>query len=137
MPPPTALAAANEIAVISGGSDAWFRAAAARGVGDPVVGATCDGVYNLVADYQGADIAARLVDIVLDVKDAMHVAAQRLFVLQDSLGRIPVVDLGQEPPPRAGEGLEHHGVAHLLDGVQGRFRREGNPCPRYGDARIF
>ena len=100
--------------------------AAARGVGDPVGRAAIDGVDHLVAGYQRADVPAGLVHVLLDVEDGVDVAAQGGFVFENGLSRVPVVDAGQQPPPRAEERLEHHRVAHLLDGFQRRLRREGD-----------
>ena len=59
------------------------------------------------------------------------VRAQDLLVLEHCLGRLPVVDLGHQPPPRADAGLENHGVAELLDGLQRGLRGEGNQVARH------
>ena len=49
-----------------------------------------------------------------------------LLVLQNGLGGIAVVDLGQQAPPRANGRLHHHRIAQRLDGLQGRFGGEGD-----------
>ena len=73
---------------------------------------------RLVADDEGADVAPGLVDVLLDVEDRVVIRAQHLLVLQDRLGRLAVVDLGQQAAPRADGRLQHHRIAHLLDGAR-------------------
>lgn len=52
----------------------------------------------------------------------MVIAAQNLLVLQDGFGRIPVIDLGNEPPPGPGGGLDDTGVSQLIHRLEGGFR---------------
>ena len=56
----------------------------ARRVGDPVLRAAIHGVDHLVARHDHADVARRLVDVLLDVEHAVRRAAQRALVLQDA-----------------------------------------------------
>ena len=104
--------------------------AAAGGVGDPVLRLAVDGGQHPVADHDGADVAPGLVDVFLDVEDRMLHRAQRGLVLQDGLGGVAVVDLGQQATPRADHRLEHHRVADLFDGLQGRFGGESHHIAR-------
>ncbi len=100
--------------------------AAARRVGDPVLGIAVDGADALVAHHKGADVALGLVYVLLDVEDRVVIGAQDLLVLEDRLGRIAVVDLGQQPAPRADGRLHDHRIAQRLDGCQRRLLREGD-----------
>ena len=66
----------------------------------------------------------------------MLVGTQCGFVLQDSLGGVPVVDLGQQTPPGANHRLEHHGIPQALDGFDGRFGRVSHDVVGLGDAGL-
>ena len=104
--------------------------AAARRVGDPVLGVAVDGGDRLVADDKGANVALRLGHVFLDVEDAVVIRAQHFLVLEDGLGRLAVVDLAQQPPPRTDSRLEHDRIAELLDRLQCTLGRIGHQAAR-------
>ena len=98
--------------------------AAAGGVGDPVRAVADDAADGLVADDEDAEVALGLVDVLLHVEDRVLDGAERGLVLHDRLGGVAVVDAGEEAAPGTGGGLEHGGVAVLLDGGEGRLGLE-------------
>src|SRR6266508_92047 len=53
------------------------------------------------------------------------IRAKHLFVLEQRLGGLAIVDLGDQTAPRADRRLQHHRVAHLLDRAQRLLWREG------------
>ena len=112
------------------------RRAAAGRVGDPMIGPPVDRGDGLVADHEGPDVAARLVDVFLDVEDAVLVGAERLLVLQDRLGRVAVVDPRQQPAPGADDRLQHGRIAELFDGRQRGLGGEGQPGAGLRHARL-
>jgi len=58
---------------------------------------------------EGADVAAVLLHVLLDVEDAVVVGAQSFFVFQDRLGGVAVVDFGQQATPGATAGFKTTG----------------------------
>src|ERR1700694_1837585 len=108
--------------------------AVARRVRDPVVGAAVDGADSLVPHDARPDVALGLVDVLLNVKDAVLIGAERLFVLEHRFGRVAVVDLRQQPAPRADHRLQHDRVSHRLDRLQRRLAGEGDHRLRHRQA---
>ena len=98
-----------------------FTFTAAGGVGDPMLRFAVDGRDDPIADHRSADIAFGLLNIFLNVKDRMLGGTKRGFMFQDSLRRVAVVNLGQQPAPRADYRLEHYRVPHRFDGLKGGF----------------
>src|SRR5256885_1184801 len=97
-----------------------------------MLGRAVDGADRLVPHDDRSDVALRLVDVLLDIENTVLVGAKRLLVLEHRLGRVPVVDLGEQSPPGANHRLEYDRVPHRLDGFQGRLPREGDDRLRYG-----
>ena len=102
------------------------RLAALSGVRDPVLGAAVDRRDAFVAHHKAADVAAFLVDIFLRVKDRMMIAAEGYFVFENRFRCVTVIDLREQPSPRADRRLQHHGVTHLFDGLNRRIFGKGD-----------
>ena len=109
---------------------AQFPLPAPGRIGYPVGRFAVDRGDDLVTHHHGADIPAGLFNVFLDVEDRVLHRPEHSLVFQDGLGRIPVVHLGQQPPPRTDHRFEHHRVPHLLNGLQGRFGCESHPAVR-------
>ena len=77
-----------------------------------------------------ADVAFRLVHVALQVEDRVLVGAERALVLDQRLGRVAIVDAGDQPAPGADGRLEHDRVAELLDCLEGRFGGRSDPGVR-------
>src|SRR2546421_1673798 len=99
-----------------------------------MVGAAVDGANRLVSHDDRPDVALRFVDVLLDVKNAVLVGAERLLVLEHRLGRVTVIDLCQQSPPGTNHWFEHDRVSHRLDGLQGGLPGKGDDRLRYGKA---
>ena len=95
------------------------RCTTAGRVGDPMRRRPIDGADCLIADDEAPDVTPGFLDILLDVEDRVLVTPECLLMLEECLGRVPIVDLGQETPPGTRERFQDDGVAHLLD----RFER--------------
>lgn len=108
--------------------------AAARGVGDPVWALSGDGGDGSLAEHEDAEVSVGLVDVLLDVENAVLEPPERGLVLDDGLGRVAVVEAGDETAPGADGGLEDGGVAEGLDRGEGGFGLESNPDGGGGNA---
>jgi len=109
---------------------------ALRGVGEPVFGLADHRGHGLAVGGQHADVAAGLVDELLDVEDLVLVVAQGLLVFEDGLGGVLRVDLGHQAAPRAHDGLEDARVAKVLDGLHGGVLGERHVGVGRWDARF-
>src|SRR5207248_10492566 len=75
------------------------RLAAAGGVRDPVGRLAIDRADRLIADYETADIARGLVDVLLDIEDGVLVGTERVLVLEQGFGGVSLRDLRPHAPP--------------------------------------
>jgi hypothetical protein len=95
-----------------------------------------DRTNTAIPNDKTPDVSAAFLHIFLDVEDGMVIAPQDLFMLQDRFGRIAIIDLRKQSPPRTGIRLDDAGVAQLIHGRQGRFRGEGKITAGRRDAGL-
>ncbi len=85
------------------------------GVGDPMLAGAIDRADRFVADDKGANIAARLGDVFLDVINMLLPRPKHVQVFQQCLGGVTVVDPRHQSAPGADDRLDHDGIAQRFD----------------------